>query len=612
MWGGGNCPRLAPLFCPLQGRDSTRITRVHARGVAGGPVDLPAGLTREGHNAAVGSMKFEVAVAVEPMSRDLQDPEPAAQPTVHALLSLARESRFALASSRSKQYAQQAVELAEARQDRPALAQAVTLLARMLLDNNEEGEALVCALRGVELAESVGDMVTLAQAHEVAGRVMLAVGDSDGALTAGMQALRIAEACGEPAAWMAAMCALANIYCQLTQWDEALEFAQGYRQAARELGDLSTESAAIDTLAYVHGCMAQEAEERGDTQRAAQVEARAIELHREALALARSVGNRLCESTCLGNLAEALSIVGRHQEALDLLDSWVAHPELDMHSNVLHHLETRGIVLIGMGRFDEAIALLTQCVAEAPELSQEITARRALAKLLERMGDLRGALDHQKRLFTLVSLQSSDAARRAASVAAVRLHTAQAMDRAARLQARERDLMDSHEIIYRRSEDLRRQAMEDALTGLPNRRRFEQILQAEENGLSVVMMDVDHFKQVNDQHTHLVGDRVLRTLAELLRGNCRDGDIALRFGGEEFLLLVRDATPEGLAALAERTRSEVQQHDWQAVSRGLAVTASFGVAHNREARTGMDRLALADARLLAAKAQGRNRVIGPA
>lgn len=546
------------------------------------------------------------------MSRDEQDPAPPGQASVQALLQLARESRFALASSRSRQYAQQAVELAEALNDRAALAQAVTLLARMLMDNCEEGEGLVCALRGVELAESVGDPVTLAQAHEVAGRIMLAVGDSDGALAAGMQSLRIAEACGEPAAWMAAMCVLTFVYCQLTQWEEALEFAQGYGDAARQLGDRATESAAIDTMAYVHGCIAQEAEERGDHQRAAQVEARAIELHRSALQLAREVGNRLCESTCLGNLAEALSITGRHQEALDLLDSWDVSPEQDMHSNVVHHLETRGIVLIGMGRLDEAIQLLTRCVDEAPDLSQEITARRALAKLLERMGDLRGALDHQKRLLTLVSLQSSDAARRAASVAAVRLHTAQAMDRAARLQARERDLMDSHEIIYRRSEDLRRQAMEDALTGLPNRRRFEQILQAEESGLSVVMMDVDHFKQVNDHHTHLVGDRVLRMLADLLKGNCRDGDIALRFGGEEFLLLVRDATPEGLIALAERTRSEVQLHDWQAVSRGLAVTASFGVAHSREARTGMERLALADARLLSAKAEGRNRVIGPA
>jgi diguanylate cyclase len=546
------------------------------------------------------------------MSSDLQDPAPAGEPSVPELLRLARESRFASAASLSKRYAQQAVALAESLGDRAALAKSTTLLARMLFDTNEEGEGLVCALRAVELSESVGDRISAAQAHEVAGRIMLSVGDADGALAAGMQALRIAEACGEPAAWMAAMCALANIYCQLTQFDEALEFAEGYCQAARQLSDQSSESAAIDTLAYVHGCMAQEAEEHGETERAARSEARAIELHQAALRLARSVGNRQCESTSLGNLAESLSNLGRHQEALELLDSWVPNPELDAHSNVLHHRETRGIVLIGMGRFEEAIELLTQCVAEAPELSQEITARRALAKLLERMGDLRGALDHQKRLFTLVSLQSSDAARRAASVAAVRLHTAQAMDRAARLQARERDLLDSNEIIFRRSEDLRRQAMEDALTGLPNRRRFEQILQAEENGLSVVMMDVDHFKQVNDHHTHLVGDEVLRTLADLLRGNCRDGDIALRFGGEEFLLLVRDTTPDGLVALAERTRCEVQHHDWQAVSRGLVVTASFGVAHSREARTGMERLALADARLLAAKVQGRNQVIGPA
>jgi diguanylate cyclase len=546
------------------------------------------------------------------MKRKLQDPAQSPPPSVADLLELARQSRFASATARSRDYAQQAVALAESQGDPAGLARAMALLSRTLFDANEVGEGLVCALRALELAEAVGDQVSAAQAHEVAGRIMLSVGDADGALAAGMQALRVAESCNHPAAWMAAMCALTNIYCQLGEWDQALEFAERYCEAARELGDRATESAAIDTVAYVHGCMAQQAEEQGDTASAAAAEARALELHQAALQMARAVGNRLCEATSLGNLAEALSNTGRHQEALDLLDGWMADPELDSLPTVVHHRETRGIVLLGMGREQEAIQLLTQCVADAPELAQEITARRALAKLLERMGDLRGALDHQKRLFTLVSLQSSDAARRAASVAAVRLHTAQAEDRAARLQARERDLLDSNEIIFRRSEDLRRQAMEDALTGLPNRRRFEQILQAEENGLSVVMMDVDHFKQVNDHHTHLVGDEVLRTLAELLRGNCRDGDIALRFGGEEFLLLVRDATPDGLVALAERTRCEVQHHDWQAVSRGLVVTASFGVAHSREARTGMERLALADARLLAAKVQGRNQVVGPA
>jgi diguanylate cyclase (GGDEF)-like protein len=108
-----------------------------------------------------------------------------------------------------------------------------------------------------------------------------------------------------------------------------------------------------------------------------------------------------------------------------------------------------------------------------------------------------------------------------------------------------------------------------------------------------------------------VGDAVLRELGGLLRAACRDGDTALRFGGEEFALVMPGTSVDGVMATAERVRVRVQHHDWAVLSPGLTLTVSFGVALGTEVDTSIELLALADRRLLRAKELGRNRVIGP-
>jgi len=227
------------------------------------------------------------------------------------------------------------------------------------------------------------------------------------------------------------------------------------------------------------------------------------------------------------------------------------------------------------------------------------------------LDDLRGALDAYKQLFTLVTEQISDQALRAASVAAVRLETAQARARLAQAQMEASALQQSNENLSRHSDDLRRQALEDPLTGLPNRRRLDQLLASDLRSFTLVLLDVDHFKRVNDGHSHLVGDAVLRELGNVLSSTCRDGDTALRFGGEEFALLMQGTSREGAMKMAERARMSVQSYDWAALAPGLAVTASFGVAMGDEVDTSIELLALADRRMLTAKENGRNQVIGP-
>jgi two-component system, cell cycle response regulator len=165
----------------------------------------------------------------------------------------------------------------------------------------------------------------------------------------------------------------------------------------------------------------------------------------------------------------------------------------------------------------------------------------------------------------------------------------------------------------REAEKLREQAERDWLTGLHNRRFLARELArvADEPGsepFSLAVLDLDHFKQINDRFGHDTGDRVLVRVAGLLLGELRQADIVVRTGGEEFVVLMPNTPANAAAACCERLRVAIGDEPWHEVAPGLAVTASVGVA----TAAGAEELAalseLADRRLYAAKRAGRDRV----
>ncbi|HEY4236074.1 MAG TPA: diguanylate cyclase [Gaiellaceae bacterium] len=160
-----------------------------------------------------------------------------------------------------------------------------------------------------------------------------------------------------------------------------------------------------------------------------------------------------------------------------------------------------------------------------------------------------------------------------------------------------------------------RQALVDGLTGLANRRAASDALHAEaaraerlETPLSVVLADLDGFKEVNDEHGHAVGDAVLRAFADVLRDTLRESDLAGRWGGEEFLLLLPGADEEGAAQLAERVRIGLAARRIPSVP-GLRVTASFGLAEYAGEANTEQLVAAADDALYRAKRGGKDRVV---
>jgi diguanylate cyclase (GGDEF)-like protein len=161
-----------------------------------------------------------------------------------------------------------------------------------------------------------------------------------------------------------------------------------------------------------------------------------------------------------------------------------------------------------------------------------------------------------------------------------------------------------------------RQALVDGLTGLPNRRQCEETLAAElarlerfGGPLAVVVADLDWFKDVNDRYGHPSGDAVLREFAQLLQETLRDVDLAGRWGGEEFLLILPGTDLEGGARVADRIRIALAGRIvLSADGSPIPVTASFGVAATPPASTAAELFSAADAALYEAKRNGKNRV----
>ena len=171
--------------------------------------------------------------------------------------------------------------------------------------------------------------------------------------------------------------------------------------------------------------------------------------------------------------------------------------------------------------------------------------------------------------------------------------------------------------LYKQATEL---SITDALTGLSNRRHFQDILNREyvltqrySASLSLIMIDIDHFKKYNDTHGHLQGDIVLKKVATCLLHNTRGIDLTCRFGGEEFVVLLPKTTTQGANTAAEKLRSVVEKEVFTGESEsqpGGTLTLSLGVAsYPADTSDMMNLLELADQALYKAKELGRNQVV---
>lgn len=332
---------------------------------------------------------------------------------------------------------------------------------------------------------------------------------------------------------------------------------------------------------------------------------RALPFAREAVALGSKAGEAFHRIFTLGNLGEILVHLGQAEEADITLA--LAHGEAvrgGFDAQRWRIAVARGEWQLLQGQPQAAFDALSQALRESTASDVRMTHLRlhhALWRAARELGRPADALVHLQAYLQLERLRAVTQQRAQSELFVTRLEAEQMRVEAHRHRTLAREL----------EADVRR----DPLTGLGNRRELERrwpelLAQAAAQGtpLAVAMLDLDHFKQVNDFRGHAVGDRVLVALAELLRSHTRAADLVARMGGEEFLLALSDTSPERALEVCERLREQVAHHDWSALAPGLQVTISTGLACSPPSDSGM-LIEYADAALYRAKAAGRNRVV---
>ena len=505
------------------------------------------------------------------------------------LLAQAEASRRAGRIDEAVGLADRALEGATARGDELAMAFAKLELGNLLRYQPQTVRAiqLILEAEGVFRARR---HPKLARSLVLRGMAMGDAGDHSAALELYGEALHLLEDPEQPRDLLQEGTCQGAIGLACTQLEEFDRAEEAYLTAIRlydEAGSGDTNAFVYNNLAILRVRSIQALADRLDP-RAADLGEQMERFIQAGLAINSGPrGSPLANALLLNTHGDGLRALGRTAEALPILESALAayhamanpRGEIDATTDL-------AAALLELGRLDDALARLTDARARVQGLDLRDHERRIeelLAEVHERRGDPAAALAHYKAFH--------------------RLHR----------ELQDRDTQKRLQALALRAEIDRalRESREDALTGVANRRRFEEVARSRPRvpeTFAVAALDIDHFKRINDQHSHAAGDAVLREVGSLLRAHCRGSDFVARIGGEEFMLLLAGVTAAEARESCERLRATIERHDWGSVVRGVAVTVSIGVAAGDGRASLTDLLQAADVQLYEAKRGGRNRV----
>ncbi|MEQ6289913.1 diguanylate cyclase [Vogesella sp. GCM10023246] len=265
-------------------------------------------------------------------------------------------------------------------------------------------------------------------------------------------------------------------------------------------------------------------------------------------------------------------------------------------------------------------ALLAQ--AELLEFDMKVLVHEGLYRLYKDIGEFQLALAElealrriEQELATQRSSTQGWAIRKELEITSAQLAAERERLQAERERLRAARLEAEKAVADARMNELEQAALVDALTGVGNRRLLDlegparlARLGSEDGGLAVVVLDLDHFKNINDRFGHAVGDEALKKVAQLITLRTRSSDLVTRYGGEEFVLLLADSVVESVLVCCERLRLAIMEYSWQEVHPLLHVTASFGLHWCDSPQSWDEALRAADIALYRAKRNGRNRL----
>ena len=424
--------------------------------------------------------------------------------------------------------------------------------------------ARTLSLEAIALAEKADDTVSLGRAHATAGIVLDGLGDQPGELRSFETAIALARRAGAKTDEIRSLANLADFFLKNGEYKTALANAERALPLARDLKDSNSEMVALANIGLAHISLQH-----------LDIGKRYV---REAIAIDQARGSVTGVSDTFRELGTYLEKAG------------------DVSGAVAAYHQHRRLVTTVL-RDDQQKAIL------AIQEQYDADNRKRALVLLNRENDIKAEQlrrrDLQQRLWWLL------AAAFVLSFAVVAL-----------LYRRVRQ---TNQLLSNSNELLKVQSERDPLTGLANRRHFQAAMRqlAADGKLSgtVYLIDIDHFKHINDRHGHSTGDAVLIDVARRLRETLREEDLIVRWGGEEFLVIVQALAPDQVDALAQRMLGALDCAPVVAGAQRVAVTASIGFATfpigPGSLRVPWERaINLVDTAMYLAKAHGRNRAYG--
>ncbi|MGV8964891.1 MAG: EAL domain-containing protein [Cellulomonas sp.] len=380
-----------------------------------------------------------------------------------------------------------------------------------------------------------------------------------------------------------------------------------------------TKFAALNNLADWGMAFIQELRAHGETDRASALVPQSLRVANRAMDLARDLNHPFKVAIALLNLGVMRWLAGDSTQALVILaEARQLAAEHGFRSLELSALQYTAPILLAKGDAKGAIEVLEFVLQRWRESDERFAERDSLLLLSNAhavAGNYRAALLCHQEFYRLEQTIRSERIDIRAHLLTNRLELESARSEMADARARNKQLEEDTRSLKGRTVELEKRVNQDSLTRVGNRRYLDAVLPQlfrtsplTGRGLHVAMVDLDHFKAVNDTFGHAVGDQVLRRVAQLMVQHSRSDDLLARYGGEEFLLGFTDVDRESASAMCERLRRAIAAEDWSSVREGLSITASIGLAARADATTVSQLVDRADENLYLAKTNGRNRV----
>lgn len=506
--------------------------------------------------------------------------------------------------------------------DRSGESSALNWIGNSYWRLNDYQNSLKFHIQTLNLRKELGDEIGQAGSLNNIGLNYYDLGQYDMALGYHLQSLQLYESNNNREGMARALNNLANIYEKLGDDEKTLEFNFKSLKLKQEIGNRVEEAGSLTNI--------------GNGYRRMKNYEQAVEYHTRSYVISHEMSNRSGEALSLlnlGNVYEDLSLYEKAFESLQKsLEIFQGIGDKYYEAETLINLAG---ILQKQGKSEAALAHLQKALEMAEKLGLSellYQTHRALSEVHEARGESVEALGHlkestkyretiygveaERKIKSLIVKSEIEKAQQEAEIYRLRnVELARTYQELQRADEQKSELLDQ---LRLKSEELERLSFEDGLTGLHNRRYMDARLREEfirsrrlHHDLTVVMLDIDNFKSINDSFTHDMGDKVLKTTAALLQKNIREIDAAGRYGGEEFLMILVETDSDKASEVCERIRQEFIAYAWTELHPSLhPVTVSQGFCSDESAASAKVVVEIADQRLYRAKQNGKNQVCG--